>query len=775
MMTTPEKPEKNLLLPTSPKKAPTPASAVSAFLLTLPLTTVAFAADNDTELETIKVEANRLDAPSPDKLPASSSNKFTAPLRDTPKTVTIIPQKILQDTQAKTLEEALRTTPGITFGAGEGGNPMGDRPFIRGVDSQNSINVDGLRDIAAGTRATFNTEQIEVIKGADSAMNGRGGGGGSILIETKKPKNEDFLNADLGWGTDQHYSGTIDANKAFGNGIAVRVNGMGLNEKIPGRDGPKNRRWGLAPSIAFGLGTATRASLGWYHYQTDDIPDSGLPFYRDSNRNNILPGTVLHPTDGGNRHNWYGLYNRDYRKEKTDQGTFIFEHDFSEAAKLRNTMRYGKSTQKYMLTQPDDSQGNTSKGMVFRRANFRDSDTTTWQNVTELTGKFDTGPLKHSYNAGIELSHEKADVKSGAWQGGNCNKGIGAISNFWCTSLTHPTPHDPWPYTHDFGSATHYKTTTVSAYAFDTVELSPQWFINGGLRYDHYKTKVDTPASSRGAAGHYSRNDNLWNYQVGLVFKPLENGSIYANYSTSSKPGGSFLGQGSEDGSITSTVGENLKPEKTRAYEVGTKWDLLDQRLGLTASVFRNEITNSRITDGSGNMVMDGKKHVNGLELGATGHLTDVWDVFAGYTYMKGEYDDAGFNTDRRSGKVTGKSVSSGRDLFNTPRHSFTLWSTYRVLPKLQIGGGLIAMSKRIGGYNWATNSKGANIGVYSQEVPGYTRFDAMARYDFNKNMALQLNVYNLTNKKYYSTAYVTHYALPGAGRSALATFKLSY
>lgn len=770
-MTTPKK-----IHTSSPitRKKPAPVTAVSAFLLTLPLTSMALAADNDGELETIKVEAKR---PHTLNIPVSSSDKFTAPLVNTPKTVTIIPQKILQDTQAQTLEDALRTTPGITFGAGEGGNPMGDRPFIRGVDSQNSINVDGLRDIAAGTRATFNTEQIEVIKGADSVMNGRAGGGGSILIETKKPKNEDFFKADLGLGTDQHYSGTIDGNKSLGNGVAFRVNAMGLSEKVPGRDGPKNRRWGIAPSVAFGLGTPTRASLGWYHYQTDDIPDSGFPFYNvpQKQRSIIPPGTVLHPTDGGNRHNWYGLYNRDYRKEKNDQGTFIFEHDFSEAAKLRNTLRYAKSTQDYMWTQPDDSQGNTSNGMVFRRANFRESDTTTWQNVTELTGKFNTGSLKHSYNAGIELSHEKADVKGGAWQDGNCRNGIGAVSNFWCTSLSHPNPHDPWPDTHDFGKATNYKTTTVSAYAFDTVELSPQWFINGGLRYDHYKTKVDTPASSRAAAAHYSRNDNLWNYQVGLVFKPLENGSMYANYSTSSKPGGSFLGQGSEDGAITSTVGENLKPEKTRAYEVGTKWDLLDQRLGLTASVFRNEITNSRITNGSGDMVMDGKKHVNGLELGATGHLTDVWDVFAGYTYMKGEYDDAGFSTNRATGKVTGKSVSSGRDLFNTPRHSFTLWSTYRVLPKLQIGGGLISMSKRIGGYNWATNSKGSNIGVYSQEVPGYTRFDAMARYDFNKNMALQLNVYNITNKQYYSTAYVTHYALPGAGRSALATFKLKF
>ena len=229
------------------------APTMAAFLLTMPFASTAWAApavEADTELPSIEVTAT---PSNPMQTKESSSNKFTAPLRDTPKTVQVITREVLDQRGVNSLEEALRSTPGITFGAGEGGNPTGDQPYIRGINSQQSISIDGLRDIAAGSRETFNVEQVEVIKGADSAYNGRGGAGGSIIIDTKKPQNTDFTHIDLGVGTDKYVRGSVDTNWSTDNGMAFRFNAMGQKNDVAGREGPENKHWGFAPSVAFGL------------------------------------------------------------------------------------------------------------------------------------------------------------------------------------------------------------------------------------------------------------------------------------------------------------------------------------------------------------------------------------------------------------------------------------------------------------------------------------------------------------------------------------------
>ena len=743
------------------------APTMAAFLLTMPFATSAWAApavEADTELSNIEVTAS---PSNPVQVKESASNKFTAPLRDTPKTVQVISREVLDQRGTNTLEEALRSTPGITFGAGEGGNPTGDQPYIRGINSQQSISIDGLRDIAAGSRETFNVQQVEVIKGADSAFNGRGGAGGSISIETKKPQNTDFTHIDLGVGTDKYVRGSVDTNWSTDNGMAFRFNAMGLKEDVAGREGPENKHWGFAPSVAFGLDTDTRLSLAYYHYQTDDIPDGGVPFLYPVGK---LPTTgehVYRPTFGGNRENWYGMYNRDFRKEKTDQGTVTFEHDFSEDMKLRNVFRAARSSQDYVWTQPDDSKGNVQNGMVWRRGNARSSDTTTYQNVTDLTGKFDTGALKHSYNVGLELSYEKSDVQSMAIQAGSttCKNGTGAAGDYMCTDLNNPTPNDPWLFDYTLPEATKYRTKTTSVYAFDTIEFNPQWLLNAGVRFDHYESSSQAPDAER-----FKRTDNLWNYQLGLVYKPLPNGSIYANVATASTPGNSFLGQGLEDQGISnSTTGRNpvnnandMAPEKTRSYEIGTKWDVLDNQLSLTGAIFRNEVTNTRIVE-NGIARMAGEKVVDGFELGFTGRITENWEVFGGYTFMSSEQKKLAKNADGSD------NVAQGRDFFNTPRHSGSLWTSYKITPKLTAGVGMYAQSDAVGSY---TKNKDA---VLIKGIPGYARYDAMLSYQISKNAKAQLNVYNLTDKEYYSSTYSTHYATLGTGRAAVASLKLTF
>ncbi|QXZ10592.1 TonB-dependent siderophore receptor [Comamonas sp. Y33R10-2] len=721
-------------------------------------------AQQETTLSTVNVEAA---AESGFKAETSTQGKFTAPLLDTPKTVQVINEEIIKQTGATSLQEALKSTPGITFGNGEGGNPTGDQPFIRGMDAQSSTFVDGMRDIAAGTREVFNVESIEVIKGADSAYAGRGGAGGSINLTTKKAKNENFISGDVGLGTDNYLRGTLDINRKINETTGFRLNAMGHSADIPGRNGPDNKRWGLAPTVTFGMGTATEVTLGWQHLQTDNMPDGGVPYLIPKTGAAALPGgSIIRPTYGNNRDNWYGLTGRDYQKEKSDLFTASVEHKFTDSNKIRNSLRYSKSEQDYVWTQPDDSKGNAIGGFVYRRGNGRQSEITTLQNVTELTGKAQTGSVGHSFSVGLELAKEKSTVNS-------ANSGILTPSNTscnaasapWCASLNNPNSGDAWttPITWN-PDATRNKVDTVSIYGFDTLKFNDQWLLNAGIRMDHYKVNAAGPASTGrtpSPAYDITRSDNLFNYQLGLVYKPATNGSIYVNVGTASRPVGSMLNNGNDEAMNTVALAD-LAPEKTRSTELGTKWDLIDKRLGLSAAIFRNEVTNARITDGTGATVMAGNKTVNGLELGFTGQIMPGLSVFGGYTYMDSEQKNMGPGN-----------VANGLPFPNTPKHSFSLWTSYKPMAKLTLGLGIFAQSNVNQGYTASTAPAGS--GVVTRQANGYTRFDAMMAYQFNKNMAFQLNVYNLGDKVYYSGVRSPHYATMAAGRSAVASVKFTY
>ena len=289
-----------------------------------------------------------------------SGSKFTAPLLA--KSVQVIPQEVIQNQAASSLTDVLRNSPGITFGAGEGGNPLGDRPIIRGYDAQASTYVDGMRDIGATSREVFNLEQVEVVKGSDGAFGGRGGAGGSVNLISKTAKAEDFTAASLGIGTDS-YRGTMDSNWQLGE-TAFRLNAMYHDADVAGRDMVNNSRWGVAPTITFGLNSPTRVTLSYYHMQTDDLPDGGIPYAYPSTkvkRDGSYMGVSRTGPADVNRKNFYGLAS-DYRKTTSDMGTIGIEHDFSDRLTLRNMTRYTYSTQKYVWTQPDDSQGNVLNG-----------------------------------------------------------------------------------------------------------------------------------------------------------------------------------------------------------------------------------------------------------------------------------------------------------------------------------------------------------------------------------------------------------------------------
>ena len=317
----------------------------------------AIAQDQVAQLDTIHTQAKTEQSLKIDK---SENSKFVAPLLDTPKSVSIISKQLIADTQVTTLSDALRTVPGITLGAGEGGNPNGDRPFIRGYNSESSMYVDGVRNSTSQNREMFAVEQVEVTKGSASAMGGAGTTGGSINMISKVAKKGDFLEGSVGAGTDSYQRITLDGNKDFGNGIAARVAVMGHhNEKAGQADGAEYARAGIAPSITFGLDSDTRATLSYYYLKSDDTPDSGIPYnnpFAATNANAALNGNGK-PIDV-KQGQYYGWKNRDFQKQENQAGTIKLEHDLTDNLTLTNTAVYNNSKNDYLWTNPDDSRGN---------------------------------------------------------------------------------------------------------------------------------------------------------------------------------------------------------------------------------------------------------------------------------------------------------------------------------------------------------------------------------------------------------------------------------
>jgi catecholate siderophore receptor len=700
----------------------------------------------------------------------AQSPKMTAPLLDTPRTVQVVPKQVIQDQAASTLQDVLRNSPGITFGAGEGGRPGGDLPIIRGQNSAGSIFLDGVRDASTQVRDTFNLEQVEVIKGPDSVYSGRGGAGGSINMVSKAPKATDFTEATAQIGTDSNYRATIDSNWRLADKAAFRLNVMGNKGDVPGRDDAVNfERWGVAPSLMLGVGTPTRITLSYYHYQDDSMPDYSIPY-------DPKTGQPVTETRGVSRKTFYGLKDRDFMKTRDDVATVDFQHDFSDKLQLRNVLRYGRGTTDFAATNPDDSKGNVPNGLVYRALKSGYYVTKTFANQTDLTGEFETGSLKHTFDLGFEYSNVKQDkdsyTESGVPAGtSGCVTGTDAKNKpiyanpALCAPLWNPDPGTSYPGTLTRnGNPARYNTDTVALYGFDTIKFNEQWQASVGLRWDNYRTSGSNIAKGRSdpattpAFYSTSREDNLFNYQLGLAYKPLPNGTIYATYGTSSTP--SALA-GSAISDAVSVTNQSLEPEKSRSVELGTKWQVFDDRLTLSGAVFQDIRKNTSVAVSATEVAQVGEAKVRGIELGFSGSITPKWNVFGGYTFMNSEMTKGAYN----SGAV-------GQDLPNTPRNAFSLWTTYKVLPKLTVGGGAYYVDKVYGNSDATRNADGT---PKARWVPSYWRFDAMAAYEFNDHISAQLNVLNLFDETYYTKAYAAHYAALGTGRAALLSLKVRY
>jgi catecholate siderophore receptor len=687
--------------------------------------------------------------------PEPSSNKFTAPLIDTPKSVTVISQALISETGSTTLVDALRTVPGITFNAGEGGQPAGDNLKIRGFDAGADVFIDGVRDAGSQARDVFALEQIEVVKGPGSAYTGRGSSGGSVNLITKKPREEQFVTASVGAGTDRYARAALDANYRFLDSGGFRLNVLAQDLDVPGRDGVTAERWGVAPSLALGIGESTRFNLDAYLYETDDVPDYSAPYARND-ANNAPAGEPLLL----DRTNFYGLSSRDFQRTGADIRTFQLEHDFAGGFTLGNVTRYGQTTNDYIVTNPDDGRGNVVNGYLWRSPKSRNSETTTRANLTSLSGAATTGAVEHSYSFGVEASSEQmvnVPYVITTSFGGNavtspatsCSApgAVGAASGYNCTTLAKPDSNDPWVGTITRSTtATIVNTDTSSAYAFDTLDLDDRWSLNLGVRWDDYDTVQH--GYSGGVPQTLSNESRFWNYQAGVVLKPAPNGSVYVSTGTSSSPSGNTLGDGTENLALSN---QDLEPERDRTYEIGTKWALLGNRASFTTAVFRTETDNARAAVANGLQATIGLERVSGFEMALSGDITSRWTMYGSYAFLDSEIVD--------DGPV---STNEGNVFPNTPRNSFSLWTTYALSPSVTIGGGATYVDQRFG-----------NV-ANTVWVPEYWRYDAMASFELSSKINLQVNVQNLTDEIYYSRPYQTHYAALGAARAAVisATFE---
>ncbi|MES3154267.1 TonB-dependent receptor [Sphingomonas faeni] len=761
--------------------------------------------------------------------------KQVAPLVNTPRSVIVLPKEVIEQTGSNSLADALRTIPGITFGAAEGGNPIGDRPFIRGFDSQGSIYVDGVRDLAAQTREVFAVDSVQIVRGSDSTLGGRGSAGGTINILSRLPQLENFGSLSGSYGEADYKRVTGDVNLKISDTAAFRIEGMWHDQDVAGRDAIWAKRWGIAPSFAVGLGTPTRLTASFYHMESKELPDSGIPYlYTIANHpgtGNVSTqpalGTVT--TAGGqtgyvSRKTFYGLAARDFRDANTNQATIRVEHDFGGIT-LRNTARYTHSDQSYIFTLPDDSQGNVygtaavnptsgvagargdvlTGGYVWTRGNTRYGYSESIVDQTDLYGKFDTGSIEHSFSLGTEISWEK--TRRGAFVSANgstisprCN--TATIARSYCVSLFNPNPNAPWVnYTSDTltmptpivkgatSAETQNDANTKAVYAFDSITLMPSLILNLGARYDRFQSTVILPSAQQ---TRIKRVDNLFNWQAGLVFKPTSETSLYASYATAATPPNSLLGEGREDNAITAAVLNLLRPQKTKSYEVGAKASLFGEKLQLGAAVFQTDIANARVLDDNNTASFIGETRIRGVEFNVSGTILPGWTVFGGFTHLDPKIIDGGFTTltaaalpgiqpARTIGVV---SVNTGKQVPQTAKNSFTATTNVTVTKRLQIGGTALYMDEQIGGYadnRTATQTAAGVVSVnpatkvLTRSSPDYWRFDARASYTLTDNVDLSVNAQNLTNKTYFSQTYTSHYATLAAGRTIFGTVNLRF
>lgn len=657
---------------------------------------------------------------------APSSPRYTEPLVDIPQTINIIPRQVIEQQSAQSLTDVLRNVTGLTMAAGEGGSAGGDNLVLRGFSARNDIFIDGVRDINPQTRDPFNIEQVEVVKGPQSAFAGRGSAGGTVNLVSKTADLNRRIGGTMMFGNANQKRATTDINTPvpfMGERTAFRLNMMYTDSNVPGREVVSNNRWGIAPTLSFGVGTADRVTFGYYKLKQKNLLDLGIPWVPATN--NALAEYRDQPAPVP-RDTYYGLKSRDNEYLSTDMGTIRYEHDFSDNVTFRNQFRYAKNLRNSNSSPPRFASDDST--VINRQYRGWYADDSTLDNQTDLRARFKTGSISHSLVGGAAFTRE-----------GNTRRTLSTTGTS-ATTLLNPNPNDIFAEGITMSPAVGKITgKTQSIFLFDTVRLGKHWEATGGVRWERFHAEgINTSLAP------VKRVDKMANTRAGLIYKPTERGSIYASYGTSMSP--------SLEGLSYNTVSTEIPPEKTYTVELGTKWELSQQRLLLSSAYFEVRKDNARtpgVLPEDPPQILDGRQRVNGFEVSVSGAVTRSLRVLAGYTFMNSKIQHS--NTPAEVGKY----------FSNTPRNSGTTWITYQY-KKLLVGGGPRFMGERYGN------------NINTRKVNSYWTMDIMGSYPIHRHLELRFNANNL-NDAYYFDRLGGGHLVPGWGRSIMGTMAFRF
>ncbi len=690
--------------------------------------------------------------PSEDFAKPNSALDRVGDLRDTPQSVTVITKALMQSQGSTSLQSAISRVPGITVGAAEGGT-IGNNINLNGFSARTDLYLDGMRDPGQYYRDTFALDEIEVLMGPSSMLFGRGSTGGVINQVFKKPSLTPKEEYSASITTNGLKRGTIDVDKPIDDQSAYRVAAMFQQGAASTRHQTDLLDFGVAPSYKFGIGTPTEVTLYALFQHNHDQVDYGVPPI------NFFPAQV-------NRNNAYGMSD-----DRTEQDIMFVgarvQHKFNDDLTLRNQtqINYVNTNARETAPQgvgfinaagvytPITTQTNLPTSQLYVRQQSHDRNIFQWTvtNQTELTAKFDTGPIKHSVLTGIDLGYESYYNQNYA-RNGSCNGVTLAAANATsgyvaCTSLNDPSgigsPGTSPQIPTNLSTA---QARSFGGYLNDTITIIPEVKLVGGLRYDVYYAEIGNTINNQNTAGNstlaYANQTNTFtSVRGGPIFQPDKVQTYYASYSTSFNPSLEQL--------VTTTgTSQPLPPTTNEAFEIGAKYDFLGGNLQVTGAAFQITQNNARSQNSDGTFSATGTVRVKGVRAGITGRITDEWQVWGGYTYLDARIlSGIGANT-------------TGMVPLNTPRDAATLWSTYTFAKTYEIGGGVTYTGMR-----YANNTD-------STVVPELWRFDATAAYK-QPTYDVRLNVFNLFNQYGYDQAMASDggRTVPVTGLTAMLTY----
>lgn len=684
------------------------------------------------------------------RLPRVASAKYATPLSETPQTIQVIPQGVMAEQGSFTLSDAMRNVPGITIQAGEGGgasSTAGDMFNMRGFSAANSLFVDGVRDDGLISRDVFNLEQVEVYLGPTGSDVGRGNAAGYVNMVTKAPRLGRAFNAAASYGSADSKRVTADLNTqvplgedgGWLHGTAIRVNALWQDAGVAGRDFTTTERLSVAPAVTLGLGTPTRVVLLGQFTQQDGLPDYGIPGAAWDEP--LTPTSVL-TTRSVDQSTYYGSPDVDYDKADQQTLTARVERDLAGSWMVRNQTRRNETTRDAVVTaiQSVASYVPATETVIFgRQANYRRNEIL--DNQTTLTGRVTTGPLTHAVTAGLEFIREEYSAPGRIGAGTRDNASVYAPNPFAPITAFAPV---------DSGATTDARTNTIAASLFDVITRG-RLQVNGGLRAERYDTEYRALALT-GVRTDLDVSDTIVSGKVGVLVQLGRGGNAYVSYGSTVTPPGS--GNFALSAQPNNANNPNVEPQISRNFEVGSKWELFQNRLSANIALFdtRNENVIYTVDAVAIPAIFnqDDEQHLQGGTLGLLGQLTSGWSIMANAAYLGGTQNSQGATLD-------------GRQLTLMPKWSGSLWTTY-VVRTFTVGGGVRFSDK--------TFVNTANTIV----VPSYHLVDGVASWAISPHFTLRLNAYNLTDERYIRSVNNNGGRYnPGLRRSLLLSTQLGF